>query len=450
MSLTIQKDTAIAAIHAVTGVQPLLQRMEEAHHKGNAATQQSSALAQASTAYMRPADASTASAASAASGAAADAASAPEAAQGFAGPDSSGADVPPVLEAPGLPPADDPYDVPDEGAEFEFDDVDDDGQDAYIERLVTGTAADAPLLTLWPGLSLAAARADNAATRSAPTPAQAGTQMPTAQSTSTQPQNEGAGASTGAAKPSGESSASAGPGKPINGSVSPAPLSGTPADSPGTPSAAMTHSAELPPPVTAAGAALRALREADARAQAARAASAASATAPVAGADQNRMSTRTAQAPAPEAGAAADGRDTSTAPLPAVSTQEAAAQHTAEAATGEAAQTRGEAQTAVQRSVQHVQQAQKTQEMLAKRAHAESRVDFSFNSWGAGHTVVARQQGGQWILQPSSTRVSQALGSSAAPDGMHMRLNGDGQGVDAALDTDPDGRRRQQQEQDTP
>lgn len=463
MSLTIQKDTAIAAIHAVTGVQPLLQRMEEAHHKGNAATQQSSALAQASTAYMRPADASTASAASAASGAEGDAASAPEAAQGFAGPDSSAADVPPVLETPGLPPADDPYDVPDEGAEFEFDDVDDDGQDAYIERLVTGAAADAPLLPLWPGLSLAAARADNAAARSAPTPAQAGTRMPAAQSTPAQLQNEassartGAGkpsgessASTGAGKPSGEPSASAGPGKPINGSVSPAPLSVTPADSPGIPSAAMTHLAELPPPVTAAGAALRALREADARAQAARAASAASATAPVAGADQNRMSTRTAQAPAPEAGAAADGRDTSTAPLPAVSTQEAAAQHTAEAATGEAAQTRGEAQTAVQRSVQHVQQAQKTQEMLAKRAHAESRVDFSFNSWGAGHTVVARQQGGQWILQPSSTRVSQALGSSAASDGMDMRLNGDGQGVDAALDTDPDGRRRQQQEQDTP
>ena len=100
--------------------------------------------------------------------------------------------------------------------------------------------------------------------------------------------------------------------------------------------------------------------------------------------------------------------------------------------------------------MQHVQQAQKTQEVLAQRARGESRVDYSFNSWGAGHAVVARQQGGHWTLQPSSTRVSQALGSSAGPDGVQVRLAGEGKGVDAALATDPDGRRRQQQEQDTP
>ena len=439
MSLTIQKEPAIAAINAVSGVQPLLQRMEEAHHKASAALQQGSAQAHAGSASS--ANAGNDDNVSGASTAGTSTASPPAPVEGFAGPDSGSIDAPPALEDPGVLPVDDADDIPDEGAEFEFDDDFEDERDAYIERLASGTDADAPLLPLWPGLSMVAARSDTVAVRRAPTFAAAGTQAPTAQSTSTQPQNLG-------------SSTGAGQGTQGSGPASPGPLSGTPVESPGTQSSAVHASAELPPPVTAAGAALRALREADARAQAARAASAASAAAPAAGSDQNRMPARaaqeTARAAAPEASAAVDGRETSTAPMPAMGPQEGAARHAADAATSEAAQTRGDTQTATQRSVQHVQQAQKTQEMLAQRARAESRVDFSFNSWGAGHAVVARQQGGHWTLQPSSTRVSQALGSSTAPDGVQMRLTGEGQAVDAALATDPDGRRRQQQEQDTP
>lgn len=439
MSLTIQKEPAIAAINPVSGVQPLLQRMEEAHHKAGASVQQGSAQAHAGTASS--ANAGNDDSISGASAAGSSGTSSPAPVEAFGEPGSGGIDALPALEDPGVLPVDDADDVPDEGAEFEFDDDFDDEPDAYIERLVSGTVADAPLLPLWPGLSMVAARVDGAAVRPAPAFTAAGAQVPTAQSTptSTQPQN-------------GASSGGTGQGTQVNGPVSPGSLSGAAVESPGTQSCTMTGSAELPPPVTAAGAALRALREADARAQAARAASATSAAAPVTGADQNRMSSRSAQgaaqAAAPETRTAAEGRETSTAPMPAVSTQEAAARHTADAATSEAAQTRGETQTATQRSVQHVQQAQKTQEMLAQRARGESRVDYSFNSWGAGHAVVARQQGGHWTLQPSSTRVSQALGSSTAPEGMQMRLTGEGQGVDAALATDPDGRRRQQQEQD--
>lgn len=443
MSLTIQKDAAIAAINAVGGVQPLLQRMEEAHQKG-------SASAQPGCAHAHPDGASSGAAGnddhvSGTCAAQSGAAEAPVPAEGFAGPDSGGVDVPPGLEDPGVLPADDPCDIPDEGAEFEFDDdVDvDDEQGAYIERMVSGTAADAPLLPLWPGLSRVAARAQSAGARPAPPTAAAGGQMSAAQPMSAQPQPQNRSSSTGA-----------GQGTQANGPASPGALSGTPVESPGMPVTAKTDSADLPPPVTAAGAALRALREANARAQAARAASAATATTPAAGPDQNRMPTRTAQgtvqAAAPEVRAAAEGHETSTAPMPAMSTQESMARHAADVATSEASQNRSETQAATRRSVQHVQQAQKTQEVLAQRARGESRVDYSFNSWGAGHAVVARQQGGHWTLQPSSTRVSQALGSSAGPDGVQVRLAGEGKGVDAALATDPDGRRRQQQEQDTP
>lgn len=473
MSLTIQKNTAIAAINAVDAVQPLLQRMEEARHKGGTATHEGSAHAHASAAS--PANAGNDDGTCDASGASEtgmNATAVPEPVQGVAGPEGGNVDVPPVLEAPGALPGDEPRDVPDEGAEFEFDEDFDDQQGAYIERMVSGTAVEASDLSLWPGLSLVAARADRAAARPAPTPAAAAGHPPAAQPTSAQPQNRGPGAGTGR-------------GTQASGPVSPGPLSGAAIESPGTLGTAKTDASSLPPPVTAAGAALRALREADARAQAARAASAASATASAAGSAQRLTSTRTgqgnaqvaraalaasdtaaaagpahssmstrtaqgnAQVAAPEAGAAADGREPTTAAMPAMNMQEAAARHTVDAATSEAAQSRGETQAATQRNVQHVQQAQKTQEMLAQRARGESRVDYSFNSWGAGHAVVARQQGGHWTLQPSSTRVSQALGSSTAPDGVQMRLTAEGQGVDAALATDPDGRRRQQQEQET-
>ncbi|WNH52964.1 hypothetical protein [Stenotrophomonas oahuensis] len=441
MSLTIQKEPAIAAINAVSGVQPLLQRMEEAHHKAGASVPQGSAQAHAGTASSASAGNDDSVSIASAAGSSGTSSDAPV--EAFGDPGSGGIEAPPALEDPGVLPVDDADEVPDEGAEFEFDDDFDDERDAYIERLVSGTDADAPLLPLWPGLSLVAARSDSAAARPAPIFPPPGKQVPTAQSTSTsaQPQN-------------GVSTAGTGQGMQANGPVLPGPLSSMSVESPGKPSSTMTGSAELPPPVTAAGAALRALREADARAQAARAASAAAAAAPATGADQNRMPTRAAQgaaqAAAPEARAAADGPETSTTPMPAMNAQEAAARHTADAATSEAAQTRGDTHAATQRSVQHVQQAQKTQEMLAQRARGESRVEYSFNSWGAGHAVVARQQGGHWTLQPSSTRVSQALGSSTAPDGVQVRLAGEGQGVDAALETDPDGRRRQQQEQDTP
>ncbi|WP_313461051.1 hypothetical protein, partial [Stenotrophomonas sp.] len=257
MSLTIQKQPAIAAISAVTGVQPLLQRMEEAHHKGSVSMQHGSAQAHADTASS--ANAGNDDNVSGASAAGSSGTSSPTSVEAFGDPGSGGIDTPPALEEPGLLPIDDADDIPDEGAEFEFDDEFDDERDAYIERLVSGTDADAPLLPLWPGLSLVAARSDTAAVRRASTFTAAGTPTPTAQSTSTQPQlqpqpqphNRG-------------SSAAAGQGTQASGPASPGSLSGTPVESSATPSSTMTGSAELPPPVTAAGAALRALREADA------------------------------------------------------------------------------------------------------------------------------------------------------------------------------------------
>lgn len=444
MSLTIQKDTAIAAINPATPVQPLLQRMEEAHSKGSAVPQQGGAQAGTASA-AGPANDDTASDVFVASAADTSAVSPPVPSEGFGGPDSSSAGASPVDEAPGLPPVEAPCDVPDEGAEFEFDDEFNDEQDAYIERMVSGPPADADadadVLPLWSGRLQAAPRADRLATGQAPASAPGGRPQSSAQANAVQAQNNGA-------------PISGGQGAQAGAPASPSPMSGTSVELPSRSSTATTDPAPLPPPVTAAGAALRALREADARAQAARAASLASATTSAAGAEQNRTPARAAQAsaqvPAPEADTAVDSREMGTAPPQAMSAQDAAPRHSADAATSDAAQTRGETQAATQRSVQHVQQAQKTQEMLAQRARAESRVDFTFTSWGAGHAVVARQQGGHWTLQPSSTRVSQALSSSTAPDGVPVRLTGEGQGVDAVLATDPDGRRRQQQEQDTP
>ncbi len=442
MSLTIQKDTALAAVNPVTPVQPLLQRMEEAHSKGSAVPQQGGAQAGTASA-AGPANDDTASDVFVASAADTSAVSPPVPAEGFGGPDSGSAGTPPMDEAPGLPPVEAPCDVPDEGAEFEFDDEFNDEQDAYIERMVSGPPADAEaaVLPLWPGLPQAAPRADRVATSQASASAPGGRPSSTTQANAVQGQNSGSGSNGGQ-------------GAQAGAPASPGPMSGTSVELPSRSPTATTDPAPLPPPVTAAGAALRALREADARAQAARAASVASATTSAAGAEQNRPPARAAQASAqvaaPEAGTAVDSRDMGTAPPQAMSAQEAATRHGADAASSDAAQTRGETQAATQRSVQHVQQAQKTQEMLAQRARAESRVDFTFTSWGPRHAVVARQQGGHWILQPSSTRVSQALSSSTAPDGVPVRLAGEGQGVDAVLATDPDGRRRQQQEQDTP
>jgi len=157
------------------------------------------------------------------------------------------------------------------------------------------------------------------------------------------------------------------------------------------------------------------------------------------------------RAPVTESATTPGRHENSAMPLPALSTQDAAARHSAETAAGEAGQARSEANTANQRNLQHVQQAQKTAEVLARRASAGARMDVAFTSWGPGNSVaIARQLGGHWTATPSNARVGQALGSSTTPDGLQVRLAGENLRVESGGTTDPDGRRRQQQEQDTP
>ncbi len=173
-----------------------------------------------------------------------------------------------------------------------------------------------------------------------------------------------------------------------------------------------------------------------------------------AGAEAPRVSdapNRVSRAPVTESASTPGRHEGSAMPLPALSTQDAAARHSAETAAGEAGQARSEANTANQRNLQHVQQAQKTAEVLARRASAGARMDVAFTSWGPGNSVaIARQLGGHWTATPSNARVGQALGSSTTPDGLQVRLAGENLRVESGGTTDPDGRRRQQQEQDTP
>lgn len=155
------------------------------------------------------------------------------------------------------------------------------------------------------------------------------------------------------------------------------------------------------------------------------------------------------RAPTTETAGATGKQENNAAPQPPLMAQDAANRHSADAAAGNAGQARSEADTANQRNLQHVQQAQKTAEALAERVRG-TRVDFSFTSWGQGNSVsLSRQPGGHWTAIPSNARVGQALGSDT-PHDLQVRHEGETLRVEEGSMTDPDGRRRQQHEHDTP
>ncbi|WP_282296409.1 hypothetical protein [Stenotrophomonas sp. PS02289] len=156
------------------------------------------------------------------------------------------------------------------------------------------------------------------------------------------------------------------------------------------------------------------------------------------------------RAPATETAGAAGRQESNTVPLPALAAQDAANRHSADAAAGQAGQTRSDANIDSQRNLQHVQQALKTAEVLAQRASAGTRMDVAFTSWGPGNSVsLSRQLGGHWTATPSNARVGQALGSNT-PNDLEVRREGDNLRVEESSMTDPDGRRQQQREHDTP
>lgn len=76
---------------------------------------------------------------------------------------------------------------------------------------------------------------------------------------------------------------------------------------------------------------------------------------------------------------------------------------------------REDANLGTRQHVRAVRQAEALQTAMATRAVEGSQVRVAFNSWGAGHAVTARLEGGRVHLQPSTARVGAALASSVAP-----------------------------------
>lgn len=83
---------------------------------------------------------------------------------------------------------------------------------------------------------------------------------------------------------------------------------------------------------------------------------------------------------------------------------------------------RAEANLGTRQQVRAVRQAEALQTAMVQRADVGSQVQVTFNSWGAGHSVTARLDGGRLHMQPSSARVTQALTSAVAPDGAELQI----------------------------
>lgn len=83
---------------------------------------------------------------------------------------------------------------------------------------------------------------------------------------------------------------------------------------------------------------------------------------------------------------------------------------------------RADANLGTRQHVRAARQAEALQTAMAQRADAASQVHVSFNSWGAGHSVTARLDGGRLHMQSSSARVAQALTSAVAPDGAELQI----------------------------
>ncbi|MFL9584709.1 hypothetical protein [Stenotrophomonas sp. AB1(2024)] len=83
---------------------------------------------------------------------------------------------------------------------------------------------------------------------------------------------------------------------------------------------------------------------------------------------------------------------------------------------------RAEANLGTRQHVRAVRQAEALQTAMVQRADTASHINVSFNSWGAGHSVSARLDGGRLYMQPSSARVGQALSSALAPPGAELQI----------------------------
>lgn len=102
---------------------------------------------------------------------------------------------------------------------------------------------------------------------------------------------------------------------------------------------------------------------------------------------------------------------------------------------------RADANVGTRQQVRAVRQAEALQSAMVQRAEAASQIQVSFSSWGAGHSVTARLDGGRLHMQPSSARVGQALSAAAAPAGVELQIAVD------STDTATDERRQRRGDQ---
>lgn len=104
---------------------------------------------------------------------------------------------------------------------------------------------------------------------------------------------------------------------------------------------------------------------------------------------------------------------------------------------------RDKANLGTREHVHAARQAGALQNAMASRVLADSKVHVAFNSWGAGHSVTARLEGGRLLhMQPSTARVANALASSAAPAGADLLI-----AVESS-DSATDERQRRHRDQD--
>ncbi|WP_145479718.1 hypothetical protein [Stenotrophomonas rhizophila] len=104
---------------------------------------------------------------------------------------------------------------------------------------------------------------------------------------------------------------------------------------------------------------------------------------------------------------------------------------------------RDEANLGTRQHVHAARQAEALQTAMARRTSAGSEVHVAFNSWGAGHSVTARLEGGRLLhMQPSTARVGNALASSVAPTGTDLLI-----AVESS-DSATDERQRRHRDQD--
>ncbi|OEZ01897.1 hypothetical protein BIY45_03870 [Stenotrophomonas sp. BIIR7] len=102
---------------------------------------------------------------------------------------------------------------------------------------------------------------------------------------------------------------------------------------------------------------------------------------------------------------------------------------------------RADANVGTRQQVRAVRQAEALQSAMVQRAEAASQIQVSFSSWGAGHSVTARLDGGRLHMQPSSARVGQALSAAAVPAGVELQIAVD------STDTATDERRQRRGDQ---